>query len=289
MHKRHHYVPQAWIKKFYNEQNQFFLLDKRSGRISKQQSSKNIFQFENLNTLVSPSGLIDNTSLEKFFKYFEDGFTENFSAIEIILNSASSNPINPLILEAQNSGIFKYFMRLGLIGYCRNPYVANQSLKTIINSLKDVLQLRESEIQTKDNEMLHLNYLELLDGMLKLLGHVYVRLLVSAPKNYFFLPDLSGFFERANKKIKHNDDGLITFEIKNHISRMILPISPRIVIEFDSIEFPYIEGSYIIQLSEKDTLLYNRMLLDSAQYQVIASDRNYLKTFLNFIEQNPIS
>lgn len=272
------------IRNFCNKEGVLFLLDKKSGRISKQHSSKKIFQIENLNTLIDESGNANHYSLEKYFKTFEDDFQKHYAAISSLV--VNIKPQSNLSLEDNSIGSesLLYFKKLALIGYCRNPHISAYADKAFESTLVQILQMEGFSFENDENSMLHLDYDKLLSSMLKLLGSSFVRMLAATSGHHFVLPDTTGYYERAGNRVKHVVNGNTMFEIKNHIKRIILPLSSQIIMEFDSVECPSMNGSCIVSFSENDTLLYNRMLVDSAHNHVICADRCYLQKHFYFTE-----
>ena len=272
------------IRNFFNKEGMLFLLDKKSGRISKQQSSKRIFQLENLNTLIDESGNADPYSLEKYFKTFEDQFKKHYVSISTLVVKIKPQSILPVEDNSISSESLLYFKKLALIGYSRNPHISADADRAIESALGQILQLEGFSFENDENSILHLDYDKLLYSMLKLLGSCFVRILTAACGHHFVLPDTTGYYERAVIRLKHVVNGNTMFEFKNHIKRIILPLSSQIIMEFDSVECPSMNGSCIVSLSENDTLLYNRILLYSAHNQVVCADRCYLQKHFYFTE-----
>lgn len=224
--------------------------------------------------------------MEKYFKTFEDDFQKRYAAISSLVVYIKPQSISPLEYNSISSESLLYFKKLALIGYCRNPHISADADRAIESVLGQILQLEGFSFENDENSMLHLDYDKLLSSMLKLLGSSFVRILAAASGHYFVLPDTTGYYERAGNRMKHVVNGNTMFEVKNHIKRIILPLSSQIILEFDSVECPSMSGSCIVSLSESDTLPYNRMLLDSARNQVICADRDFLQQLFALTQRN---
>lgn len=123
--KRHHYLPNFFIKGFINPSKQVWVFDKKADKILKTpKSPKSIFYEWNKYTLTVDGRKSD--ILEKYaYKYHEDIISKQFAKIQ-------SKPIN----EIENQELVNHIYLMAVLTYYRTPATEKWTNQITQNNLK---------------------------------------------------------------------------------------------------------------------------------------------------------
>lgn len=249
--RNHHYVSQVLSKKFLSTEGQIYVYNKQKDTINMSASTRFLFSQRDLNSLKDSNGIIDHASVESALdKNFETGFNTHYDVIIKTLNqnnykgttvSLSDGKTGNLISnyeEVQRS--IKYLIGMALIGESRHPEKIKRRNDAIFETLLEISEYATDELKSEIHELcerqldmtskIGLDFVELLDGILKNMGDVTYSIQIAPEGEYFFLPDCSA----AIKHFRAEDtiiEGAVYYNMAETIGLVSMPINSKIIIQ----------------------------------------------------------
>jgi hypothetical protein len=281
--RNHHFVSQVLIKKFLGPNDMLFTYSKKNNCIEEKKYTRHDFAERDLNSTLDDDDFIDHKSIEDSLnKNFESNFNKYYDLlIEGIEKEDYSN-----FLKAVH-----YLIRMGIIGDMRTPEHKLEIQQTIFGTFEPLMEISTSELK---NEYIKLkekisivkyissvDYDELCNGIIDLMGEIIFSIFLAPKDNYFFLPDNSSVVFRSqlvpDTKLS---DGTILINPGRPISTVIFPINSQIVIVAQSSKICQQKENGIFQLSKEVMIDYNKLFIKRSRDKVISSNKDYLIQFI---------
>jgi hypothetical protein len=283
--KNHHFVSKVLIKKFLGNDKMLYTYSKKDRCINEKPYHRFDFAEKDLNSVIDDNGELDRKSIEdNLNKYFESGFNKHY---DLLIKGLEGNNFNDLQISAE------YLIRMGIIGDMRTPeniletkYSIFSSLGKIINHFDDDLSNGFNSYIKKNSvykNMTSVDYNEICDKVMELMGETIYSICYAPKNNYFFLPDNSSIQIRSKRetirKLPNGQNGINTI---TPITTVIIPINSQILIIAESLEISPRSKNTINQMSKDDIILFNNLFIKHSRDKVICSNKEYLN---NFIQQ----
>lgn len=278
--KNHHFVSQVHLKNFFNiKEKKIYVYDKIKNNHYFKTTTKTLFSEPNLNSRFI-NGKIDYTTLEKDLNdFFEKDFARNTKIIEDFTKHKK--------LTEEVEVALAYFAKYGVIGNMRTPRHKKNMEDSFFNVFKTIAESATDELKAEIDEMFEykstvpyrnvVEYSEMADSIIKLMGNLIFQVLI--PKNdedFFLIPDFAAATVRAKINEYFNPD-------LEEIAYIGIPLTSKIYIHFHSEklfknkEKPHSKMAYC---SSEAVTFYNKANLDFSQDKVACENENYLKRFI---------
>jgi hypothetical protein len=279
--KNHHFVSQVHLKNFFNDkEKKIYVYDKLINKHYFKTTTKTLFSESKSNSRFI-NGEIDHKTLEKDLNdYFEKDFAKNTKLIEDFTKH------NQLTNEVENA--LGYFAKYGVIGNMRTPRHKKSIDDSLFNAFKTISENATDELKAQIEEMFEykdkvpysnvLEYSEIADSILNLMGNLIFQVLI--PKNeedFFIIPDFAAATVRAKINEYFNPD-------IEEIAYIGIPLTSKIYLHFHSEKL--FKGkekpdSRMAYCSSETVTFYNKANLDFSQDKVACENENYLKNFID--------
>lgn len=283
--KRHHFVPQAHIRKFESAQG-YFLLLKNEAEIKNPKSSADFFVKKELNTISNENGDKDHKTFEDELSIKWDNQFNNY------YNSVLDNLIN---LKEIPCDTLKFFFEYSLIGLMRRKKMEKSfnddflEFKEVIPGLIDLMDSDKldlskfTEEEQKDgidhfkkflNEMISfdsrqskMKYRALIPSEAKMLVPDNLTCdIFFCEENGFILPDCSATIISSNETMNWNSLNI------NKVSCVGIPLNPRLFLQIKNNDIHPGEINKIFIANEGLIQHVNENLLSSSFSQVVGAD-----------------
>jgi hypothetical protein len=274
--RNHHYVSQVISKKFFAN-GEAFLYKKSTNQLRKVTSTKNLFSQRDLNTARCEGGNIDHGSAEETLnKHFETDFNTHYNRIAATV-SEDHEIGKPIPNSKEITEALKYLNGMALIGEARTPYKMAQKYAT--DELKAAIYGSYHALSDVNNKI-PLDFKELSDGILKLMGDVTYSIMIAPDGHYFILPDCSSTTKRFKEADTIGADGEVYINPSMVIGSALMPISSKMLIACLSSKHVRGNGNGIYTLKPDLMLSYNEVLFDEAYEGVICENKEYFEEFI---------
>lgn len=276
----HHFVSQAHIKNFFNIfENKIYVYDKTKDNHYFKGTTKSLFSEKESNSRYL-DGEIDHLSLEKdLSNHFEKDFAKNTDIIKKLIFD------KVLTTEAENALI--YFAKYGIIGDMRTPRNKKSEDDTFFNAISSIFNIENPEFKNQIDQIFEyktkvkysniLNYSEIANEILKLMGNLIIKILVPEKENDFFIiPDFSAGTIRAKINNYFNPD-------IEEIAYIGLSLTSKIHIHYSSEKLfknNELPSSGITNCSSDTVYQINKNNLDYSQSTIACENESYLKRFI---------
>lgn len=259
--KRHHYIPQFFIKGFTDDDELLWIYDKKYDKILKdKKSTKSIFFGENINSVTLNNQKFD--LIEKFYSGSDNYFAKKICKIrdelvDDIETTESSSILDVFIL-------FLFWRR-----YSNNDTV-NETASMLIHSLESIINFDKSacneHLSKDDMDKLKKSILAfsiLKDDENKIIenktGHYKI---LNFKEPFYFISDNPVIFDRLPSSSKSLIESFKIFPISKY----------RIYLGFS-------ESGYTLTIEQSK--LINLILIDQADRYVGSFSKEYLESFVN--------
>jgi hypothetical protein len=283
--KNHHYVSQCHLRNFFNnEDGKIYLYDKQLNNPFWKPTTKSVFSELESNTRVT-NGEIDHSSLEDDLKIYEDNFPENFQ----IVTQFAQNPNNP---PANYRDSFLELAKYGITSEARHPIIKQfmddqideqifgRILPVAAPEFKAELEQQQA-IRAMTKYSNAVDYSELAEQVLELMGELCYIVYVIKTDDYFILPDRYALVIREKINEYFNPD------IKE-IALIAMPLSSKVFISIISKKF--MNGfDTVVEFTENNRAAIfdlNKDMFDWSLKQVACENQVYLSDFIKQAHQN---
>lgn len=295
--RNHHYVSQTLSQNFLSEGGKLFKYDKIENRITVVKSTKRLFSRRDLNSRINKNGEVDHKSVEnELSRNFETDFPRH---CENILNALNIEcEIREMVPNTENiHASMEYLIAMALIGPSRHPQHIREKEVAIFGTLIEIAKNAMPELQKSIYSELSrlsgvtnkvpVDFKDLSEGMLKLMGEIKYGVMRAPENHYFILPDCSAGTKRfqmpsdfINGKEYLNPSMPIGFALMPINSKTVITAVSRGVLPEEFRE--QANGFYTI--NEETLFGYNNILFDSAYQEVVCENREYLEGFIKQID-----
>ncbi|MBK7669060.1 MAG: DUF4238 domain-containing protein [Sphingobacteriaceae bacterium] len=280
--RNHHYVSQVLIKKFVDSENNLYTYSKTSSSFEEKILDRFDFAEKDLNSTITASGEIDHKSVEdNLNKHIENDFNKHYDKILASIASENYSELNTSM---------EYLMRMGVIGDMRTPQHQIEMQNSILGSFRMLYEYASDELKAKIDHFenrtagiknkLPLNYKEISDKTLELMGEKIYSIFNAPQTDFFFLPDCSSVVIRSQLEEDNILDGEVLKNENRPIGTIIFPINSKLIIIAQSAKICPQTSHGIYDLSTETVVKYNKMFLETARDKVICKDKAYLKQFI---------
>lgn len=291
--RKHHFLPQAHIRKFKSEKG-YFLYLKNQKKVIPKKSSTDIFAVRDLNSSLNDDGKIDHLKNEyEFEKKWDSKFNSHYdSIVDWILDSIENDSYSSNDIQKS----IQYFFEYTLIGYQRSkkqeesfndsvlaPYLESKELIPFIDSA-DLSDSEYSDEHLRLGKDSLISFIELasetmmkwksnlkypapiaseLDMLVpeKLVCEVYI-----STNERFYLPDRTGLIVKSQDTFIYNKLQI------NKIALIGLPLNPYVFLRIKNSEtFPTAKTG-IYTFNSEQVKRINSNIIASAGSQVLVGE-----------------
>lgn len=287
--RKHHYVPQAHIQKFRNEDG-YFVYNKNSNSVYNKKDSE-IFVIKDLNSMMVDDGEIDHQSLEaELAETWDAKFTPHHDQIlRWILDSFEQGELSRIDID----GTLRYFFEYALVGYQRYMKSRKDFNDSTMNSIIELREL-ESAIDEADLSGIDalfenvelgkkglINFIKLIADFaeksqqkLKFPAPITTDLQMFLPPNIscdvvlsknqpFYLPDCTAMIQKSDESFEYQGKQL------KKIALVGIPISSSVFLMIRNNEFFPEHQTSLIHMEDDDVIEINSHIISNAYKQVV--------------------
>lgn len=291
----HHYVSQVLSRKFFNNDKTSYQYNKGTKRIKLVRSTKSLFSTQNLNSIFTEYGNIDQTSIEETLnRHFENDFNKHYNRIvEVISTGHNVGTTIPNSDELTES--LQFLIGMGIIGEMRTPW---HLLETYQNIFTPLLQISEHADEEFRNNLLAyhnmlsgyytkipLDFIEIKKRVAELMGETTYSIFLAPEGHYFILPDCTSSVKRF--KLVEDDiiDGQTFINPQMAIGIVLMPLNSKIAISANASKLITTNngtnGIYILKPEVVDSFNFN--LYEVANESVVCENKDFLQKFVEGI------
>lgn len=280
--RNHHYVSQVLIRKFLDSDSNLYTYSKVNSCFEEKILSRFDFAEKDLNSTINKLGEIDHSSVEETLnRHIETGFNTHYDKIIAAITTENYSDINTSM---------EYLMRMGAVGDMRTPQHQIETQNSIMGSFRMIYEHASDELKAQIEHFenhtsgiknkLPIDYKEISDKVLELMGEKIYSIFNAPQTDYFFLPDCSSVVIRSQLEDDTILNGEVLLNPSRSIGTIIFPINSKLVIVAQAAKICPQKTHGIYDLSNKTMESYNKMFLDAARDKVICQDKDYLKQFI---------
>jgi hypothetical protein len=186
----------------------------------------------------------------------------------------------------------KYIVKMGIIGDMRTPQNILETKYSIFNDLEKIISHFSNDLSigfdtyleknSAYKNMNSVNYNEICDKVIELMGETIYSICYAPEDNYFFLPDNSSVQIRSKREtIRELPNGKTGINTITPITTIIIPVNSCILIIAESSEISPKSKNTVNHLSIEDLILFNNLFIKHSRDKVICSNKVYLTNFIN--------
>lgn len=280
--RNHHYVSKVLISKFIDSDSNLYTYSKTEDSFEEKLLTRFNFAERDLNSTVNELGDIEHNSVEDTLnKHIETDFNNHYDKIMSAINTENYSDINVSM---------EYLMRMGAIGDIRTPQHQIEmhskilgAFRMLYNQSSDELQREIERLEMKVSKVknkLPVDYKEVSNQVLELMGEKIYSIFKIADTDYFFLPDCSSVVIRSQLEEDTIINGELLLNPSRQIGTIIFPINSKTVIVAQSAKICPQKNHGIYELSSETVDSYNKMFLDAARDKIVCNNKEYLKNFI---------
>ena len=287
--RNHHYVSRVLSNKFLSKDNRIYRYSKSNNKVTSVNSTKGLFSQRDLNTAIDENGNFDYISVEEqlntcFEKDFPKYYDIIVSAVSTGFVSGKKIPDSQYITEAA-----KGIIEMGFIGRSRHPLDMQHNQNVIFGAFREIADNATDELRngllshieslSGVTNKLGLDFNELANDLVELMGDTTYSIMVAPDDHYFLLPDCTA----ATKRFKVKDDlidGVTYINPAMIIGMVLMAINSKILVLAVKTEFCPEQGDRIYQLDADTMLEYNKILFDNAINEVACQNQEYLQELI---------
>jgi hypothetical protein len=281
--RNHHYVSQVLIRKFIDNFNNLYTYSKEGSCFEEKILTRFDFAEKDLNSTINKYGEVDHSTVEETLnRHIETDFNTHYDKIITAITTENYSDINTAM---------EYLMRMGAVGDMRTPQHQIESQNSILGTFRMLYEHSSDEIKAQIEQFenhtsgiknkLPIDYKEISDKILEIMGEKIYSILKSPINDYFFLPDCSSVVIRSQLEEDTILNGELLLNPSRPIGTIIFPINSKVVIVAQSAKICPQKSHGIYDLSSETVAGYNKMFLDAARDKVICQDKDYLKHFID--------